>query len=61
LNLFNKGRDWVLESRNFSETETLREAKAEYEKVKEMPAHYAKAELANGAQWLDIKTENRRN
>ena len=51
----------MLESSNFSETETVREAKAEYEKAKEMPAHYAKVELAEWAQWLDIKTENRRN
>ena len=32
-----------MESGNFSQTETVREAKGEYEKAKEMPAHYAKA------------------
>lgn len=36
----------MLESSNFSKTETVCEAKAEYEKAKEMPVHYAKVELA---------------
>ena len=36
----------MLESGNFSETETVRKAKAEYEKAKEVPAHYTKTELA---------------
>lgn len=35
-----------MESGNFSQTETVREARREHEKAKEMPAHYAKAELA---------------